>query len=115
MGSGIIANFKKMRDFGRYKNRERDLENEIIRASVEDSKFYENYSSFIHGLEQKLEYLLDDEGFKEVVFKPKGTENAKYFRAIMDDEHFSTNYRITKTVGGEFSFELRTLDEFKSI
>lgn len=109
---GILANIKKIRDYGKYMNREREIENEVIKATFEDSDFYENYSSFIDGLQKKLDYLLDEEGYQSVTFKPNGTWNAKYFRAIMDDEQFSTNYKIGKTVGGEFTFELRTMNDF---
>lgn len=107
--SGIADNFKKIKEFGKYKNRERELEREVVQASIEDSNFYDNYSSFIDGLQKKLDYILDDQGYQVVFFKPNGVSNAKYFRAIMDDDQFTTNYNIDKTVGGEFSFELKTL------
>lgn len=110
--SGIMENFRKIRDYGRLKNRERNLENEVIRATVDDTNFYKEYGAFVDGLQKKLDYLLDDEGYKVVVFRPKDVTKAKYFRAIMDDDQFNTNYIIEKTVGGEFSFELRDMYDF---
>lgn len=110
--SGILSNFKKIKDYGKYKNRERILENEVIKATSDDSTFYDEYSSFIEGLQIKLDYILDEEGYKEVTFNPNGTKNAKYFRAVIDDEQFKTNYKINLTIGGEFTFELRTIEDF---
>lgn len=112
--SGVIDNIKKIIEYSKHKNREREIEGEVIKATVEDSRFYENYSSFLDGLQRKLDYLLDEEGHKSVTFKPNGVDNAKYFRAVMDDEQFSTNYKIEKTVGGEFSFSLRTIEDFEN-
>lgn len=110
--SGIRDNFRKIKEYNKLKNRERDLEREVIKATMEDSNFYSEYNSFIDGLQKKLDYLLDEEGYKVVILKPVNVSKAKYFRAVMEDEQFTTNYKIEKTVGGEFSFELKEFDDF---
>lgn len=108
---GILGNIQKIVSYMNYTKKERNLQQEVIRASMEDNNFYEEYSSFVEGLQAKLDYLLETEPYKSVQFTPNTSSDAKYFMAAMDDVIFTTNYKIDKTVAGDFQFSLRTLTE----
>lgn len=108
---GILNNIQKIIGYMNYTKKERTLQQEVIRASVEDNNFYEEYSSFVEGLQAKLDYLLEIEPYKTVQFTPNTPSDAKYFMAAMDDVIFTTNYKMGKTVAGDFQFSLRTLGE----
>lgn len=110
---GILDNFKKIWGYMNYMKKERVLQQEVIRASVEDNTFYVEYSSFVDGLQDKLDYLLEDENYKTVQFTPKTTMDAKYFLAAMQDPLFTTHYKINKTTAGEFQFSLITLGDLQ--
>lgn len=111
---GLIDNIRRILDGQRYKNRERVLEREVAQATIDDSTFYREYGSFTTGLEELLDAVLIQENQKEIIIKPNFPQNAKYFRAVMEDDYFTSMYHIEKTSGGEFRFILKTID-FDSI
>lgn len=106
---GILDNFKKIGDYMGYVKKERTLEQEVIKASIEDNTFYTDYNSFVNGLTDKLNYLLEEEGFKMVQFTPRTVGDAKFFLATMQDSLFTDFYKIEKTASGDFQYELLTL------
>lgn len=112
---GVADNIKKIFAYGKKKNLERRVENEAIRASIEEGTFYSEYSSFTVGLQEMLDKLLETYGYQKVVYKPTRPEMAKYFKAAMEDPQFEPNYVMEKTVGGEFSFRLKTMSELTEV
>lgn len=107
---GVIDNFKRIILTYQYKNKERMLEREVTSATIEDSNFYKEFGAFSDGLSDYLETVLVKEGNSEVVIKPNTDNDAKYFRATLDDDEFNSHYIISKTSGGEFSFKLRDIE-----
>lgn len=108
---GIMDNLRKIKKYNELAGRERNLEQELIRKSDEDTKFIHEYATFVEGLKDKLTVLFDIEEYEEVYFAPTTTDNAKYFRALLDDKEFREYYYIKKTSGGEFVFKLKSLDD----
>lgn len=107
---GVLDNIKRIIKTYEIKNKERTLEREVTSATIEDSNFYKEFGAFSDGLSDYLETVLVREGNSEVVIKPKTADDAKYFRATLDDDEFNSHYIITKTSGGEFSFKLRDIE-----
>lgn len=106
---GVIDNFRRIIQTYQYKNKERTLEREVTSATIEDSNFYKEFGAFSEGLSDYLDTVLVKEGNSEVVIKPLTANEAKYFRAALDDDEFNSHYIISKTSGGEFSFKLRDM------
>lgn len=108
---GIKDNFKKIVNFQKSKNLETKMNREVIKQSMVETEFYEEYSSFVVGLKRKLSELLVKDNNKEVVFRPEGTDNAKYFERAMEDKEFYTVYEIRRTKGGEYAFRQKSISK----
>src|SRR5699024_8089832 len=108
---GIRDNFRKIREFQKKKNLEVKMNREVVRQSIVETNFYKEYSSFVVGLRGKLNDLLVKEENTEVVFRPVGTDNAKYFERAMIDKEFTTIYHIRRTAGGEYAFKQKSLTD----
>lgn len=108
---GIRENFNKIVDFQRKKNLEVKLNREVVNQSIVETNFYKEYSSFVVGLRRKLSDLLVIEENTEVVFRPVGMDNAKYFERVMMDKEFTSVYHIRRTAGGEYAFKQKTLSD----
>lgn len=108
---GVIADFKRLMDFQRKKNKEASVERSVAKNSVVENEFYSEYSSFTAGLQEMLDKHLGEGKCKEVTYEPRKPEHAKYFIAVMDDQQFKPYYHMEKTVGGEFSFKLIDFEE----
>lgn len=108
---GVVADFKRLMDFQRKRNKEASVERSVAKNSVVENEFYAEYSSFIAGLQEMLDKHLGDGNHREVTYEPLKPEHAKYFIAVMDDPQFKPYYNIKKTVGGDFSFRLKGFEE----
>lgn len=108
---GILNNIQKIKNYMDYTKKERNLQQEVIRANMVENNFYAEYSSFVEGLQSKLDYLLETEPYKTVQFTPNTASDAKYFMSAIEDVIFTTNYKMEKTVAGDFQFSLRTLSD----
>lgn len=108
---GVLDNIRKIIRYNRYVGSERKFESELIKNTIEDTKFIHEYSTFVEGLKSSLDKVFDEKtNFKEVFYTPTKPEMAKYFRALMDDKEFKEYYNIRTTAGGEFAFSLKTLE-----
>jgi|SRR5699024_11154019 len=113
---GIKDNFAKIIDYQRKKNIETKMNREVIKQSIEETRFYKEYSSFVVGLRSKLNNLLVRDGNLEVVFRPNKHEDVKYFERAMEDNEFNIAYNIRRTVGGEYVFRQKTIkDELEKL
>lgn len=101
----ILENIKKISDYIKQKNFESKMSREVVKQTIVETNFYEKYSSFVAGLNQKLDYLLTTEEHSEVVFRPVTPEHSKYFERAMQDTQFTALYDIKRTLGGEYSFK----------
>lgn len=108
---GVKENFKKILEFQKHKNVEQNMNKDVIKQSMVETEFYEEYSSFVVGLRNKLNHLLVKEGNTEVVFRPVKQDKAKFFERAMLDREFNTGYQIRKTKGGEYSFRQISLSD----
>ena|SRR5699024_3326846 len=108
---GIKDNFRKIREYQKYRSMESKMNRDVAKQSRYETDFYSEYSSFVTGLKSKLQDLLNKENHSEVVFKPVDPDKAKYFERVMLDEEFTTVYIIKRTVGGEYSFQKKLLDD----
>lgn len=107
----IREDFRRLISYYQKKNKEANVERNVVNNSIVENEFYADYSSFTAGLQERLDSLLGEEIYKEVVYAPSKPEYAKYFVAVMEDPQFEPYYHMAKTVGGEFSFRLKDLDE----
>lgn len=110
---GLLDNLRKLNDYKRYRDKERILNKRVAEATLQDTTFYAEYSTFAKGLREKLVYILFEMDYREVKFTPTNPSNVKYFRQAMLDKEFSTNYHIKVTASGEFTFRAITLNELK--
>lgn len=108
---GIKGNIRKIIDYRKYRNLEKTVNREVIKRSIVETDFYSQYSSFIVGLKEKLDFLLIDSNYLEVVFRPVEPDKAKYFEKVLQDRQFQTLYHIKRTSGGEYAFRQRLLVE----
>lgn len=109
-----MDNFRKIRDYQKKQNVVSDMNKDVIKQSMVETEFYEEYSSFVVGLRNKLKNLLVQEGNSEVILKPVKQDKAKYFERAMEDSEFNTVYHMRRTKGGEYSFRQISLSEVLS-
>jgi|SRR5699024_106557 len=108
---GIKDNFKKIVDYQKSRNIETKMNREVIKQSIVETEFYEEYSSFVVGLKKKLSDLLVRDNNTEVIFRPVTPDKAKYFERAMDDKEFYTVYEIRRTKGGEYAFKQKSISK----
>lgn len=112
---GIMDNIRKIAKYQKKRNIEAKLNRQLIKQTVTETTFYEEYSSFAHGLKDKLNFLFVEKGMSEVVLAPNTPNHAKYFERAMEDTQFSSNYNIKRTLGGEYKFRERDFSEIEEI
>lgn len=110
---GVMDNIKKIFDYQKDISMERRMNREVVVQSIVETTFYEKYSSFVYGLRDRLTTLLVDQNYKEVIFKPNTPDHAKYFERAMEDPQFTAMYKIKRTLGGEYTFEQKTMDDIE--
>ena len=112
---GLIDSYNKIKEYSRIKSREKRVEQEITNALIEDTQFSKEYSSFVKGLNEKLEQALMEDNYLEITIKPELNKRS-YFLTFMQDEQNKNYYIIEETAGKEFRFRLRTntFDEFEN-